>query len=109
VLYEFAVHEERVEPTREYVALFAREFDVEVSPLDAYTRLQSYLTSRPFYPLLYHQAFAMRDAMWRDLVDAGGERWFLSDRAHDRLVARFRLTCEVDLPEWLDAIAVAVP
>ena len=109
VLYEFAVHEERVEPAREYVALFSREFAVEVSPLDAYTRLQSYLSSRPFYPLLYHQAFAMRDAMWRDLVDAGGERWFLSDGAHDRLVERFRLTCEVDLPEWLDALGIALP
>ncbi|OLC56887.1 MAG: hypothetical protein AUH85_04800 [Chloroflexi bacterium 13_1_40CM_4_68_4] len=100
-LYEFAVHEERVEPAREYVAVFSREFDVAVSPLDAYTRLQSYLSSRPFYPLLYHQAFSMTDGMWRDLADASGERWFLSDAVRDRLVQRFRLSCEVDLPEWL--------
>ena len=109
VLYEFAVHEERVEPTREYARVFSREFDVDVSPLDAYTRLQSYLSSRPFYPLLYHQAFAMTDGMWRDVVAAGGERWFLSDAAHGRLVERFRLTCEVDLPEWLDAIGIRLP
>ncbi len=109
LLYELAVHEERVEPTREYVAIFSREFDVPVSPLDAYTRLQSYMASRPFYPLLYHQAFSMSDGMWRDLVDAGGERWFLDGRAHDRLVQRFRLTCEVDLAEWLDALRLKLP
>ncbi len=109
VLYELAVHEERVEPTREYVRVFSREFDSAVSALDAYTRLQSYMASRPFYPLLYHQAFSMTDGMWSDLVDAGGERWFLSDRARERLVARFRLTCEVDLPEWLDALGLRLP
>ncbi|HKW78984.1 MAG TPA: hypothetical protein VJQ09_07770, partial [Candidatus Limnocylindria bacterium] len=109
VQYELAVHEERVEPTREYVAVFSREFDVAVSALDAYTRLQSYMASRPFYPLLYHQAFSMTDGMWRDLVDAGGEQWFLGDRAHDRLVDRFRLTCEVDLAEWLEVMALRLP
>lgn len=109
VLYELAVHEERVEPTKEYVALFSREFDVPVSSLDAYTRLQSYMASRPFYPLLYHQAFSMRDGMWRDLVDAGGREWFLSDAAHERLVERFRLTCEVDLAGWLDALGLRLP
>ncbi len=109
VLYEKSVHEERVEPTREYVAVFAREFDVEVSPLDTYTRLQSYLSNRPFYPLLYHQAFAMRDGMWDDVAAAGGERWFLGDGARERLVARFRLSCEVDLPEWLDVIGLNLP
>jgi hypothetical protein len=109
VLYELAVHEERVEPAREYVTVFSREFDVEVSPLDAYTRLQSYLASRPFYPLLYHQAFAMTDRMWADLVEAGGERWFLGDGARERLVQRFRRTCEVDLPEWLDALELHLP
>lgn len=109
VLYELAVHEERVEPAREYVRVFSREFDVEVSPLDAYTRLQSYLSGRPFYPLLYHQAFSMTDGMWADLVSAGGPLWFTGDAARERLVARFRLTCEVDLPEWLDALGLRLP
>lgn len=109
VLYELAVHEERVEPAREYVRVFSREFDVEVSPLDAYTRLQSYLSSRPLYPLLYHQAFSMTDGMWADLVAAGGERWFLGDGARERLVERFRLSCEVDLPQWLDALGLRLP
>jgi hypothetical protein len=109
VVYEFAVHEERVEPMREYVAVFSREFQVPMSSLDAYTRLQSYLASRPFYPLLYHQAFAMSDGMWRDLVGAAGERWFLGDGAHDRLVDRFRLSCEVDFREWLDALGLRLP
>ena len=109
VLYELAVHEERVEPTREYVRLFAREFDVPISPLDAYTRLQSYLSGRPFYPLLYHQAFSMTDGMWNDLVAAGGARWFLGDGVRERLVARFRLTCEVDLRGWLDALGLKLP
>ncbi|TMD61070.1 MAG: hypothetical protein E6I87_04295 [Chloroflexi bacterium] len=109
VLYEFAVHEERVEPTREYPAVFSREFDVTVSPLDAYTRLQSYLASRPFYPLLYHQAFAMTDGMWRDLVEAAGAQWFLGDAARERLTERFRLSCEVDLPEWLATLGLRLP
>jgi hypothetical protein len=109
VLYEFAVHEERVEPTREYVEVFSREFDVPVSPLDAYTRLQSYMSSRPFYPLLYHQAFSMRGAMWDDIVSVAGPRWFLGDAAHDLLARRFRLTCEADLPEWFDALGIRLP
>ncbi len=104
VLYELAVHEERVEPTREYVRVFSREFDVAASPLDAYTRLQGYMSSRPFYPLLYHQAFSMTQGMWDDVVRAGGERWFLGDGARDHLVARFRLTCEVDFADWLEAL-----
>jgi hypothetical protein len=108
-LYEFAVHEERVEPTREYVEVFSREFDVPVSPVDAYTRLQSYMSSRPFYPLLYHQAFSMRDGMWDDVVSAAGTRWFLGGTAREHLSSRFRLTCEVDLPEWLDALEMRLP
>lgn len=108
-LYEWAVHEERVEPTREYARVFAREFDVEVGALDAYTRLQSYLSSRPFYPLVYHQAFSMTPGMWKDLAGAGGEAWFLGDAAYAHLMARFRLTCEADLAEWLDRLGLRLP
>ena len=108
VLYELAVHEERVEPTREYLRVFSKEFDVTVSPRDAYTRLQSYMQSRPFYPLVYHQAFSMAEGMWDDLASAGGERWFLGSAVGDRLIARFRLTCEVDLDGWLEALGLEV-
>ena len=108
VLYEFAVHSGDVEPATEFVRLYARELDVQITPHLAYWRMQLFLEHRPFYPMYLHQANSMRGALWDELVERGGAQWFLNDRSRSHLVARFRLTCEVDLPEWMNILGVAI-
>jgi hypothetical protein len=108
VLYEFAVHSGDVEPTTEFVRLYASELDVAITPHLAYWRMQLFLEHRPFYPLYLHQANSMRDAIRDELVQQGGAQWFLNDRSRSHLVARFRLTCEVDLPEWMNVLGIVL-
>jgi hypothetical protein len=79
---------------------------VAITPLLAYWRMQLFLEHRPFYPLYLHQANSMRDAIRDELVQQGGAQWFLNDRSRSHLVARFRLTCEVDLPEWMNVLGI---
>lgn len=109
VLYEFAVHSGDVEPATEFARLYARELDVQITPHLSYWRMQLFLEHRPFYPLYLYQANAMRGALWDELVERGGPQWFLNDRCRSHLIARFRLTCEVDFPEWLNILGIALP
>lgn len=108
VLYEYAVHKGDADPPTEFVRLYAREFDVQITPHLAYWRMQLFLEQRPFYPLYLHQANSMKDALWGELVERGGAQWFLNDRCRSHLTARFRLTCEVDFSEWMNAIGLAL-
>jgi hypothetical protein len=109
VLYEYAVHAGQVDPETEFVRLYKREFDVEITPFLAYWRLQLFLEARPFYPLYLHQANSMRSSLWNELVENGGDHWYLNDRSRSHLIERFRLTCEVDLPEWLSRLGLELP
>ncbi len=108
VLYEHAVHSGTVEPADEFARIYAREFDVQITPHLAYSRMQLFLEQRPFYPLYLYQANWMRSALWKELVERGGPRWYLSDRCRSHLIERFRLTCEVDLAEWLNKLGLAL-
>jgi hypothetical protein len=74
--YEMAVHDGRADPPAEYDRAYAREFGVAVDRGAAWDRLQTYLEGQPCYPLVYYQAFAIRDPLWQDLVHSGGERWY---------------------------------
>jgi len=109
LVYEHAVHAGTAEPADEFRRLYRREFDAEVTPHLAHSRMQLFLEARPFYPLYLHQANSMEMTLWDDLCAVGGEHWYLGDSCRSHLVERFRTTCEVDLPEWLTLLGSRLP
>jgi hypothetical protein len=109
VLFEHAVHTGSVDPEREFERLYRREFEAEVTRQLAYFQMQLFLELRPFYPLYLHQAHSMRGALWTDLAAVGGDNWYLGDACRSHLVKRFRATCELDLPGWLELLGSSLP
>jgi hypothetical protein len=109
LLYEHAVHSGNAEPVAEFQRLYRREFEADVTPHLAYSRMQLFLEARPFYPLYLHQANSMRSALWNDLCSVGGEHWYLGNACRSYLVERFRTTCEVDLAQWLKLLGSTLP
>jgi hypothetical protein len=79
--YEMAVHDGCADPPAEYDRAYAREFGVAVDRGAAWDRLQTYLEGQSCYPLVYYQAFAIRDPLWQDLVHSGGEQWYAAASA----------------------------
>ena len=109
LLYEHSVHMGEVDPAEEFLRLYKREFDADVTPHLAYFRMQQFLELRPFYPLYLYQADCMSDVLWSELATIGGDRWYLGDACRTHLRQRFRATCEVDLPEWLRLLGSKLP
>jgi hypothetical protein len=79
--YEMAVHDGCADPAAEYVEVYGREFGAEVDGGAAWDRLQTYLEGQPCYPLVYYQAFEIRDLLWQALVRDAGEHWYTSPSA----------------------------
>jgi hypothetical protein len=101
LIYELAVHDGSVSPAAEYVRVVGHELGVRASPAQAHGRLQSYLEGHPCYPLVYYQAFTIRQRIWDLLVGAGGPCWHLGAAATGRLRALFETAPAITWPEEL--------
>lgn len=102
--YELAVLDGHADPPAEYARVFRRELDVGVSPLSAYGRLQSYLQGQPCYPLVYYQAFFLRDALWNYVSGIAGPHWHADPSAREPLTELFRHAAEADISQWMISI-----
>lgn len=83
--FDMAVHDRCDDPPAEYARVYGREFGIDVDGAAAWDRLQSYLEGQPCYPLVYYQAFAVREPLWSYLVRNGGERWYAEPAAGSAL------------------------
>lgn len=99
--YELSVLDGHADPETEYRRVFGRELGVRVPPYGAFSRLQQYLQGQPCYPLVYYQAFMIRDALWRRLVSAGGPSWYMSASARGYLSGHFKRMAEIDNATWM--------
>jgi hypothetical protein len=99
--FEIAVHDGCADPAAEYVRIHGEEFEVPVDGAAAWDRLQTYLEGQPCYPLVYYQAFALREPMWQHLVRHAGERWYADSSAGPALHSLFALLGETRPGEWL--------
>jgi hypothetical protein len=100
LVYEMGVHDEREPPETAYQRIFPLEFRVVVDPIDAYTRLQTYLEAQPCYPLIYTKAYTMADGMYGELCGDDGTDLYPHARTGDRLRSLLRCTAngEVRMP-----------
>ncbi|QKV92998.1 hypothetical protein HUT19_15560 [Streptomyces sp. NA02950] len=98
--YEMAVHDGHPAPRDLYEQMFGREFGISVSGADAFNRLQAYLEGQPCYPLVYYEAYRLRDPLWQYLEQQGGPQWWASPSAHTTLVDLFAAIGRTAPAEW---------
>lgn len=106
--YEMAVHDGHRDPRGRYEELFGREFGITVSGTEAFNRLQSYLEGQPCYPLVYHQAYQLREPLWQHLVRQGGPHWWAGESAGDALLDLFAAVGRTAPADW-SAAALQAP
>lgn len=102
--YEMAVHDGATDPAAEYQLLHEREFGVAVDGAAAWDRMQTYLEGQPCYPLVYHQAFTVRDELWNHAVTTAGEHWYVSDSGGEAVRSVIRLVGEAQPEDFTRAM-----